>query len=243
MAVAEGLAWRQMTILNQSEQDDVLRRALGSILGWSTVIWDDDDRRALHDAGRRVLTACLQEDRYITERALLIEIKTDVSTIASRRFIAAAARLVQQRRQHAQSLAQGSHVAAILTSGGLPADGPAQIIGSNVAAMNAAVPAQLEEDVLQHAVKLRLREKPNAYDLHSVRNPLVYVKAGQSCGMPNPEQRRIEIHALTRNNVLLAAATQFIDTKIAGLQARLEQGESPPVSGEDSDSESPPHMG
>jgi hypothetical protein len=241
---AEGGAARQppRTFLKQSEQEDVLRGVLRTILAWSTVTWNEEDRRVLHAAGRRVLTECLHRDRYITKDALRKALNTSVKRTAALRAKAASALSVQQSRQRAASLAEGSQVAATLTAGGLPADA-AQVIGSNVAATNAAARVQLDESILQNAVSQRLREKSKAYMLYSDSHPLVYTNEGESRGKPNAGQRDIEIQCLVRQGVALPAATHFIATKISELQTRLQQGESPPGSGHDSDSDSMPHMG
>jgi hypothetical protein len=229
------------TPLTQAEQDEVLEEALRPIRNWSTVMWNDDDLHVIRVTGRGEITRCLRNDPCITKHVLRKAIKGAASSVASRRANRAAKRLQDDRRQHAASLAQGSQITALLTSGGLPAEGPAQVIGAHVAAINATVPAQLEDDILQQAVHQRLQEKPNAYVLFSSKtNTLVYTRGGTR-GVINTKQRDEEVESLIKKGASVPTATQFINDKMMSLQTRLQKGESPPES--DDDSDSMPHMG
>ena len=106
-----------------------------------------------------------------------------------------------------------------------------------------AASAQLEEDILQQAVRLRLQHKSNAYALHSESATLVYTK-GDAHSKVNSKVRDCEIACLVRDGVPHGAAAQFIADKITDLQAQLHADESPADNGHDDawDDESLPDM-
>ena len=104
-----------------------------------------------------------------------------------------------------------------------------------------AAPAQLEDNILRNAVRLRLQRKPAAYALHSESETLVYTK-GEARGAINTKLREREVKCLTDEGVPPAVATQFVADKAADLQARLHANEASPDVNASDDVESLPEM-